>query len=200
MGRYAKDDGKIIISHNEELRQRIKNPSRISTEGKITFDSSSEDDEAFLADQLKLELDDIAQDKGLMGMKFMQDAIKRQRDNEKTISDHLLSELTNETSKFKFSGEPQKKRKIEKVEKTKKKPEKNSEKIQKSKKISEKTEKSEKISKKLETFEKLSKQKEIQESMIEKAFEEDEMDKIAAEEWAKEQQEKQEKTPKSLNG
>ena len=174
LSRYAKDDGKKIISENEELRQRIRNPSRINNEGKVTYDSSSGDDEEFLEDQLKIELEGETQEKGIMGMKFMQEAIKRQREKEKNMTEDLLNDLNQETSKFKFAGEPEKKRKIEKVKKDTK---------EKTKKKQEKLEKEEK-----------------QEMIIEEAFEPDEMDKIAAEEWAKEQQEKAEKVPKSLNG
>lgn len=161
VNKYAKDDGKKLISENEALRQRIKNPSRVNSEGKVVYESSSDDDEAFLTEQLKLELDEPEKEKGIMGMKFMKEAIKRQREKEQILAEDLLEELAGETSKFKFSGDPTKKRKIEKHE---------------------------------------TKNDDKQKELIQEAFEIDEMDEVAAEEWAKEQQEKAQKVPKSLSG
>jgi U3 small nucleolar RNA-associated protein 14 len=97
-GRYAKDDGKIIISQNEALRQRIRNPSRVNSAGQLVYDSSS--DEEFLAEQLGLE---ITENDSLMNMKFMQDAQKRQREKNDLNAETLLSDLN--SSKFKFDGE-----------------------------------------------------------------------------------------------
>lgn len=164
LGRYAKDQGKKRVSENEDLRQRMRNPSRVNSEGRVTYESSSDEDEVFLHEQLGLEVDQMEPEKGVMGMKFMQEAVKRQRERENVDSEHLLKDLQEESTRFKYAGEPQKKKKIEKKEVAGKK-----------------------------------KQKE-QEGFIEEAFETDEMDIVAAEEWAKEQQEIAEKMPKSLNG
>jgi U3 small nucleolar RNA-associated protein 14 len=161
LGRYARDEEKKKVSENENLRQRIRNPSRVNSDGIVTYDSSSDDDENFLADQLELELDTDKDQKGIFGMKFMQEAVKRQREKEKNLTEDLLNDLSQENSKFKFNGEPQKKRKTDKKFKI---------------------------------------DSEKQEKLIEAAFETDEMDQIAAEEWAKDQQEKNEKVPKTLNG
>ena len=166
VNKYAKDNGKKLISENEALRQRIRNPSRVNSEGNVVYDSSS--DEEFLAEQLGLETGGIEEEeeKGVMGMKFMQEAQKRQREKEETLSKEIMAEIKG--SKFKFDGKKKGKgevkgkgegetRKLKKVENT-------------------------------------------QEKIIEQAFEMDEMDKVAAEEWAREMDEKKEKEPKSKKG
>lgn len=155
VNKYAKDNGKKLISENEALRQRIRNPSRVNSEGNVVYDSSS--DEEFLAEQLGLETEED-EEKGVMGMKFMQDAQKRQREKEDTLSKEIMAEIKG--SKFKFDGKKKGEgelRKLQKVENT-------------------------------------------QEKIIEQAFEMDEMDKVAAEEWARELDEKKEKEPKSKKG
>jgi U3 small nucleolar RNA-associated protein 14 len=119
VNRYQKDEGKKVIAENEALRQRIRNPSRVNSEGNVVYESSSEDDEAYLAEQLKLELESDGETKGIMGMKFMKEAMKRQREKEQNLSEGLLKDLEAETSKFKFDGDPHKKQKIEKQEKKK---------------------------------------------------------------------------------
>lgn len=150
INKYAKDNGKQLISENEALRQRIRNPSRMNSEGNIVYESSS--DEEFLAEQLGLE----TEDKGILGMKFMQDAQKRQREKEEMLSKEVLESIKG--SKFKFEGKGNEKtRKIQKVEKN-------------------------------------------QQDIIEQAFELDDMDKVAAEEWKREIDEKKEKEPKIKKG
>ncbi|CAG9312454.1 unnamed protein product [Blepharisma stoltei] len=157
------------LNETEELRKRIMNPSRMNSEGKLAYESSSDEDEEFLAEQLKLELEDNKDTKGVLGMKFMQEAIKRQREKEKYNEESLLEDLQKEesqTSKFKFDGEEGKPKK-------KKKTEKQAEKVEKVKE---------------------------QQDLIDEAFGVDEMDQVAAEEWAKDEEAKQEKQPKFKKG
>ena len=193
LGRYARDEGKKIISENEDLRHRIRNPSRVNSEGRVTYDSSSEDDEAFLTDQLKLELEGEGHEqKGIMGMKFMQEAAKRQREMEASAQD-LLNDIYEESSKFKYAGKPQKKQKVEEGEGKSVRG--------KGRRVGKDGEgEGEREGEGEERKKKRKEKQEEKEAVIEEAFETDEMDQIAAEEWAKEQQEKAEKVPKTLNG
>jgi U3 small nucleolar RNA-associated protein 14 len=178
--RYAKYEGDVrnsAMQDNENLVQRIKNISRISSEGNVTYESSSSDDEAFLAETLKIDLEEPLPNKGVLGMKFMQEAMKKKRMREKEETEKLLKELKGETveqenedtitSKFKFDGDdsaPKKKRKTKEVREI------------------------------------LSSKDEQQKKLIEKAFEIDEMDEVANEEWEKEDAEQKAKEPKKLKG
>ena len=60
-----------VLAANDQLRQRIRNPSRVGSDGKVTFDSSSDSDNEVDLDQEK--------PTGVMAMRFMQEAVKRDR-------------------------------------------------------------------------------------------------------------------------
>ena len=142
--RYAKNDKdkrNELLAQNEALKQRILNTSKLNSEGALTFGSSSEDEELLV---------ESLENKGILGMKFMQNSTKREREEE----------VPEPESRFKFSGQEQ----------PNKKPK---------------------------------QQNPKQQELINQAFELDEMeeiDQVAAEEWAKEEEEKQLKEPKPKAG
>ena len=178
--KYMKDDGKKIISDNEALRQRIKNPSRVNSIGQVVYESSS--DEEFLAEQLGLE---TAGDKGIMNMKFMQDAQKRQREQSEMLADGLLRDLE-ESAKFEFKGKAKGMDKSKKMKTAGKEEEENDPGMDLG------------VDKKKRR--KVEQGPEEQMKLVEQAFELDDMDQVAAEEWARETNEKKEKEPKMRQG
>ena len=173
--KYAKDDGKKLISENEALRQRIKNPSRVNRQGQLVYESSS--DEEFLAEQLGLE---VLEDKGIMNMKFMQDAQKRQREQSGMIADGLLKDLE-ETARFEFKGKGKGKGKDVKM----KGMDLGDEERDAGRDLGMEKKKRRKVESVAEE----------QKKIVEQAFELDDMDQVAAEEWARETNEKKEKEP-----
>lgn len=101
--KYARrehDTVSTALNKTEALRQRIMRPGRVNSSGQLTYDSSSEEDEAFLAAELDLPETPAT---GLFSMKFMQEAVKRPH-----------TEEAGPTSKFEFDGteKPKKKRKV----------------------------------------------------------------------------------------
>ena len=191
--KYVKDEGKKIISENEALRQRIKNPSRVNSVGQVVYDSSS--DEEFLAEQLGLEID---AGKGIMDLKFMQEAQKRQREQAEILADGLLRDLE-ESAKFEFTGKAKGKGNGKGVGMK-------DEGLQKGMKMrigaSEvEEEKAPGVDLGMEKRKKRKvEQGEQQMKLVEQAFELDDMDQVAAEEWARETNEKKEKEPKMRHG
>ena len=183
--KYAKDDGKKLISENEALRQRIKNPSRVNSQGLVVYDSSS--DEEFLAEQLGLE---VLQDKGIMNMKFMQDAQKRQREQAGIIADGLLRDLE-ESARFEFKGKGKGKGKGKEMGKG----------MGKGKdEMEEENDAGRDLGMEKRKKRKVEEESEDQKRIVEQAFELDDMDKVAAEEWARDLNEKKEKEPKMRQG
>jgi U3 small nucleolar RNA-associated protein 14 len=114
VNRFASRDPSFrddALAKNEAIRQRIMNVSKVTSEG-IVHESSSEDDEAYLAEQLKFEIEDEGPTTGVLGMKFMREARVKQREREKKAAHELLGELNadeglTEGSRFKFDEDDQ---------------------------------------------------------------------------------------------
>lgn len=165
-----KDD---TLAKNEAIRQRILNVSKVTSEG-IVHESSSEDDEAYLAEQLKFEIEDEGPTTGVLGMKFMKEARRKQMEREKVAAKELLGELQEETgqtegSKFKFEEDeplPVKRRR--------------------NAKDTEKPAKKVALSAPRSLFDEKSPD---EQALIDRAFATDEMDQVAQEEWEDGQEE-----------
>lgn len=144
------------LTANDQLAQRIKHPSRLTSAGKVTHTNSSDSEaEVVLTEDTPT---------GVMAMKFMQEAMQRDREQMKKTDD--FEEMDTEKSlagKMTFTG------KKSKSEARKSEPE-----ITKKPKISAKSSNEE------------AKEK-VQEALIDKAFNMTEMDEVAAEEWQQEQ-------------
>mmetsp|Transcript_25509 Transcript_25509/g.44444 ORF Transcript_25509/g.44444 Transcript_25509/m.44444 type:complete len:489 (+) Transcript_25509:3996-5462(+) len=172
------------LAKNEAVRQRILHVSKVTGEG-IVHESSSEDDEAYLAEQLKLEIEDEGPQTGVLGMKFMKEARRKQMEREMQTSKELLGELQDqdlgqgEGSKFKFEEDEELPVKRSKKGKEAEKPSKKAKDTEKPlKKVSLKAPKS--------IFDPKTPD---EQALIDRAFATDEMDQVAQEEWEGEREE-----------
>lgn len=127
MARFVKFEHDLrnqAVDNHAKLKERIRNISRVNSEGTLAYDSSSDDDEQYLLEQLQQGLDEETPTTGVLGMKFMQEALRQKRERAKAEAQELLKELQGEeveedgaVSKFRFEGDgkPVKKRKVKEV-------------------------------------------------------------------------------------